>query len=93
MSNRLIVISVANVNDTPSTSALESFLALQEPTAADSTPDEDNPHALFVGSNAQSISLLVPDPDLDKDPHEKLGWTFFRRQDGNIFINDSLPRS
>ena len=70
-----VVISVANVNDAPDrTSALESFLALQEPTAEGSDPpSEDNPHALFSGIERKiNLRPWFTDPDLGVDPNEEL---------------------
>jgi hypothetical protein len=84
-----VVISVANVNDAPSrTSALESFLALQQPTEEGSDPpSEDNPQALFSGLE-RTINLRpwFTDPDLGVDPDERLELTVvLEDKDGNIF--------
>ena len=70
-----VVLTVANVNDAPSrTSALDAFLAQQQPTAQGSEPpSENNPLALFSGLE-RTINLRdwFSDLDLNVDPDESL---------------------
>ena len=89
-----VVISVENVNDAPSrTSALESFLALQQPTQDGSDPpSEDNPQALFSGlERTIDLNPWFTDLDLGVDPNERLELTVvLEDKEGNVFnLNES----
>ena len=90
-----VVISVENVNDAPDrTSALESFLALQQPTQDGSAPpSEDNPQAFFTGKERTiDLNPWFTDPDLGVDPNERLELTvILEDKEGNIFDLTESP--
>ena len=76
--DQAVLISVSNVNDAPGrTTALEAFLAAQQPTEDGAQPPgEDHPFALFSGLN-RTIDLKpwFTDPDLAVDVNEHLNLT------------------
>ena len=76
--DQAVLLSVSNVNDAPGrTTALEAFLAAQQPTEDGAQPPgEDHPFALFSGLN-RTIDLKpwFTDPDLAVDVNEHLNLT------------------